>query len=194
MHAYTSALQIRCTGERGAARRTARLTSARATRPISQIMRTAHVVAAVSALLVLTSCGSAVRHSSSVTSEDHPSQQMLPSIPPLRALDLDFVRSNGVIESVQVDVKAPILNALVQMQVLRGPRRSKEAAVVFDRSNEMTDVAPPPSALSSWSGTLSPSDWIGGCEHDQYSVAIFVMHLDTKEPFLRSDAPSFWCR
>jgi hypothetical protein len=156
-------------------------------------MRAAHVVAAVIALLVLTSCGSAVRHSSSVTSEDQSSQQPL-SIPPLRALGLDFVRSNGVIESVQVDVKAPILNALVQVQVLRGPRRSKEAAVVFDRSNEMTDIAPPPSALSSWSGTLSPSDWIGGCEHDQYSVAIFVMHRDTKEPFLRSDAPSFRCR
>ncbi len=112
-------------------------------------------------------------------------------------LDLDFVRSNGAIESVQVDVKGPITNASAEVQVLRG---LTDRAVVYDRVVHLTDFSPQPSgtpysvALSSWAGSLSPDEWDDGCDHEQYRVAASVSRTDTNEPIMHTESPAFWCR
>jgi hypothetical protein len=107
------------------------------------------------------------------------------------------VLSDGAVSSLGVTVDAPIQNGKVELQVLRG---TNETTVVFDRVFHMTDLSVPASppegavARSTWSGTLSPSDWAGGCQHDQYKVSISVVASDTNAPFMSSSAPWFWCK
>ena len=54
--------------------------------------------------------------------------------------------------------------------------------IVFQEQSALTDIAPPPTgspgtvALSTWSGTLSPPDWTGGCQEDElYNVSAVVV-------------------
>jgi hypothetical protein len=78
---------------------------------------------------------------------------------------------------------AAIRDATLQLQVLRTQDRvcpacsNAEHQVVYQEQVPMTNIASPANgpagvvALSTWSGTLSPSDWDGGCQNDFYTVA-----------------------
>jgi hypothetical protein len=96
---------------------------------------------------------------------------------------LDFTRSVQQIASINVTVNAPIRDGTMQLQVLRGnpygPASGRK--VVFHEQIPMTNIASPANeptgvvALSTWSGTLSPSDWDGGCQNMLYTVAAVVV-------------------
>ncbi len=98
-------------------------------------------------------------------------------------ITLDFTRNDGQVTSVNVTANAPIRDATLWLQVLRATDRHCPACSgtehydVFQEQVPMTNIASPadgPSgvvALSTWSGTLSPTDWDGGCQNTYYTVA-----------------------
>lgn len=96
-------------------------------------------------------------------------------------MTLDLTHGAQGITSIDVTVNAPIRDATTLLQVITGspyghivsPATRK---IVFQEQKPMTNIASPASgpngtvALSTWSGTLSPSDWTGGCQHALYEV------------------------
>lgn len=89
---------------------------------------------------------------------------------------LTLVPDDGTFGStVHVTVDAPVGNATLKLQVLREPSEpgtnpSTEASqVVYEEQVPMTEVTKGDNAmgdnpLSTWSGSLSTSDWSGGCQ------------------------------
>jgi hypothetical protein len=110
---------------------------------------------------------------------------------------LDFVRNDGEITSVAVTVNASLGDTAMLLRVLRGnphgPERTSDdfaqgRDVVFEKQLPMRNIPSSmiPSqaegdrgsfALSTWSGTLFPHDWIGGCQKALYSVTAWVSAL-----------------
>jgi hypothetical protein len=99
-----------------------------------------------------------------------------PAFTPIR---LDFTRGAQGITSIGVTVNAPDRDAHLRLQVLRGNPYGPDSGrqVVFEgQSVPMTNIRSPAEgphgtvALSTWSGTLSPSDWDGGCQNALYAV------------------------
>lgn len=98
-------------------------------------------------------------------------------------INLNFTRNGLTISSIAVTVNSSIADATLQLQVLRTQDHvcpacsNAEHQIVFQEQVPMSQIASPASgptgtvALSTWSGTLSPSDWDGGCLNDSYSVA-----------------------
>jgi hypothetical protein len=94
-------------------------------------------------------------------------------------ITLQFTRGGQGITSINVTVNSPIRDATMRLQVLRGnpygPNSNRQ--VVFQEQMPMANISSPAEgppgivALSAWSGTLSPSDWDGGCQDGLYSVA-----------------------
>jgi len=94
---------------------------------------------------------------------------------------VNFTREGGAVTSIDVTVNAPTREATMLLQVITGspyghivsPATRK---IVFQEQEPMTNIASPATgpagtvALSTWSGTLSPSDWTGGCQHALYEV------------------------
>jgi hypothetical protein len=94
---------------------------------------------------------------------------------------LDFTRGSEGITSIRLTVNAPTRDATTLLQVITGspyghivsPATRK---VVFQEQVPMTNIADPAQgpngtvALSTWSGTLAPGDWDGGCQHGPYEV------------------------
>ncbi len=157
-----------------------------ATRPAPRVTRrrTALALAACIAVAAL-----AVVFSGVLTSS-HAAQQHQATIAPrstrplgYEPITLDFTRGGQQITSINVTVNAPIRDATLQLQVLRTQDRvcpacsNAEHHVVFQEQVPMTNIASPAEgppgvvALSTWSGTLSPSNWDGGCQNAFYTVA-----------------------
>jgi hypothetical protein len=99
--------------------------------------------------------------------------------PGFTALTLRLTHGAQGITSIDVTVKAPGRGADMLLQVLRGNPYGPDFGrqVVFQgHPVPMTDIASPADgppgtvALSTWSGTLSPSDWDGGCQNALYAV------------------------
>lgn len=98
-------------------------------------------------------------------------------------MTLDFMRGAEGISSINVTVNAPTADATMRLQVLRGSSDDPDSnrQIVFQEQVPMTNIAAPaqgPSgvvALSSWSGTLAPSDWDGGCQNMLYTVSAEVV-------------------
>lgn len=96
-------------------------------------------------------------------------------------MTLNITREGQTITSIGVTVNAPTRDATMLLQVITGspyghivsPATRK---IVFQEREPMTNIASPATgpagtaALSTWSGTLSPSDWTGGCQHALYEV------------------------
>jgi hypothetical protein len=96
-------------------------------------------------------------------------------------MNLQFTHSGSEIRAIAVTVNAPTRDATMLLQVITGspyghivsPATRK---IVFQEQVPMTNIVSPASgpngtaALSTWSGTLSPSDWDGGCQHALYEV------------------------
>ena len=106
---------------------------------------------------------------------------------PLQFSPIDFALTrdaNGQLTSIDVTVRAATLGGTAQVQVVRGPIEGQETAspsqVVFQEQVPMTDISSPPNAspgavpLSSWSGTLSPTTWNGGCQGGPYELTVTV--------------------
>jgi hypothetical protein len=91
---------------------------------------------------------------------------------------LRLTRSGQRVTSLAVTVNAPTHETTMQLQVLRGSPDGPDSnrTVVFEEQVPMTNIASPangPSgtvALSTWSGTLTPTDWDGGCQNALYTV------------------------
>ena len=103
---------------------------------------------------------------------------------------LSFVRNGQSLASIAATIQAPIGGATMRLQVLRTepsqllPAMNHvpgSAQIVFQEQAAMTDISPPPTgpggtvALSTWSGTLSPTDWTGGCQDELYNVSAVVV-------------------
>jgi hypothetical protein len=155
--------------------------------------------AAAIAFLALTLGGSMTRQTP-LGGSTRPHTPLVPRghAPAYRPIALQFVRSGGALASIHVVVQAPIRNAVVRLQVLRGLRAR---AVVFRQSAHLSNIASPrpgppgTEALARWSAVLLPSQWNGGCEHARYTVAISVSRsgLPSQGAALVIEAPPFRC-
>lgn len=106
--------------------------------------------------------------------------------PQFSAINLDFTRPGEGIKSIAVTINAPTLGGTALLQVVRDAGAGLTLGdlaggrLVFQKEVPMTDIASPESgppgtqALSSWSGTLSTSDWDGGCERGRYVITVKV--------------------
>jgi hypothetical protein len=114
-------------------------------------------------------------------------QSALPAEPPhFLPIDLNFTRGDQGITSIGVTINASTLGGTALLQVVRGANADISqdnlagGQVVFKEQVPMTDLASPKSgppgtqALSTWSGTLSPSDWDGGCQKAKYVITVKV--------------------
>jgi hypothetical protein len=99
-------------------------------------------------------------------------------------LTLDFTRGSEGITSIGVTINAATLGGTALLQVVRGvpdsPQSVTSDQVAFQEQVPMTNIVSPPSGppgtviLSTWSGTLSPSAWGGGCENTAYVIDVKV--------------------
>jgi hypothetical protein len=91
--------------------------------------------------------------------------------------------SAGTLSSVTVTVNPDIADASVRVQVLHSDATTYANAyaaesagsdqVVFQEQGPATNTSTAGAAgASTWSGTLSPSDWNGGCQSGLYRIAV----------------------
>lgn len=98
-------------------------------------------------------------------------------------LSLSFTRdSSGALTSINVTASSAFLDQTANIQVIHGyvatPQDATPSQVVFQEEVPLTNIITPASgppgtvALSTWSGTLSPSDWTGGCQSGTYQISV----------------------
>ena len=114
-------------------------------------------------------------------------QGALPAEPPhFLPINLDLTHGAQGITSIGVTINASTLGGTARLQVVRVKRVDITETslaggnVVFQQQVPMTNLATPGSGpvgtqpLSTWSGTLSPSDWDGGCQSAKYVITVKV--------------------
>jgi hypothetical protein len=104
--------------------------------------------------------------------------------PYFNPLELQFKHNGGRLTSIDATVNAATLGGTVLIQVVQGqidgPESAAQGKIVFQDRFPMTDLSSPVSGppglelLSTWSGTLSPSDWTGGCGSGPYEITVQV--------------------
>lgn len=106
----------------------------------------------------------------------------------------DYKFSGGKLSSIALTVRsANITDATMQLQVVHSDSssvadaRSGSTQVVFQEQAAMTNNgAPAPDAAhATWSGTLSTSDWKGGCQAGLYQIqtAVYQAGSSIADPF-----------
>jgi len=98
-------------------------------------------------------------------------------------VELDFARDAKSLSEIAVTLTAPYRHAKAHLRVMRGNpfggfagAPTLDRRLVFQAHVRMKNIAAPDEgppgtvALSTWSGTLIPSDWDGGCEKALYGV------------------------
>jgi len=98
-------------------------------------------------------------------------------------VELDFARDAKSLSEIAVSLTAPYRDAKAHLRVMRGNpfggfagAPTLDRRLVFQAHVRMKNIAAPDEgppgtvALSTWSGTLIPSDWDGGCEKALYGV------------------------
>jgi hypothetical protein len=115
-------------------------------------------------------------------------------MPPLfvEVLLKQAVRQHGRIVSVRADVAAGFPDAHFVLRVVHN------STIVYEHRAAMTNVENPKStdgrvALSTWSGTLYPRLWKGGCGPGIYTVIVHEMPLQS-EQIKESGGFKFLCR
>jgi hypothetical protein len=100
-------------------------------------------------------------------------------------LTLHLHRSGGRVESVDVTVNGYVRDAVMRVQILRGNPLGNSGPgpnhpAVFTEQVRMTNL-PSHGAfpartfpLATWTGTLKPGDWRGGCLKKQYEVSVEI--------------------
>jgi hypothetical protein len=108
-------------------------------------------------------------------------------LPSFLPISLTFTRDAGTITAIAVTVNSSLADALMQLQVRRSEAsqlpvaNNADSQVVFQEQVPLSGVSAPPSGpagsviLSTWSGSLSPNDWDGGCESALYSIRAVVV-------------------
>jgi hypothetical protein len=99
------------------------------------------------------------------------------------ALELDFARDGTTVSAIAVTLNAPFRDAKAHLRVMRGnpfggdsDAPTLDRHVVFQTHMRMKNIVSPEqgppgaAALSTWSGTLTPGDWHGGCQKALYQV------------------------
>ena len=101
--------------------------------------------------------------------------------PYFNPLELQFSHDGDRLTSIDVTVNAATLGGTARIRVVQGViDEGHTGQVVFQGTVPMTDIASPVSGppglelLSTWSGTLSPSDWTGGCGRGPYEITVQV--------------------
>jgi hypothetical protein len=125
-------------------------------------------------------------------------------------LTLHFRRSGSRVSSIKVSVTTPYRASVLRLLVLRGsplgdagPARNHPA--VFQERVRMTNLPghgdlPAGLPLATWTGTLSPAAWKGGCENKRYEVYAEIRpaklppkHVSTPQ-FENLGSPWFRCQ
>ena len=93
-------------------------------------------------------------------------------------------RTGGRITSIKVTVNAPAHDSVLRVFVLRGSELGRSGPApthpaVFAERVRMTNLPghgdlPAGLPLATWTGTLSPTDWRGGCQNKQYEVYVEI--------------------
>jgi hypothetical protein len=105
----------------------------------------------------------------------------------------EFRGSDHSITSIAVRIRATTSNATLRLQVFRSetsqppPPSSDNAGsqIVFQEQIPMTDLESPlpDGTLSTWDGTLRPSDWNGGCHDALYRIETTVYPVGNSSPW-----------
>lgn len=117
-----------------------------------------------------------------------------------RGMTLDFTRSGQAITSIDVTVRAYIPNAVMRLQVFRSdssqpPVNYTSSQLVYQEQAPMTNLAfPLMGEQAEWSGSLSPSDWNGGCQNALYMVWAEWVPAGTSFDGTPSSEGSAWFR
>jgi hypothetical protein len=88
----------------------------------------------------------------------------------------EYVHSGGALSSIAVTLNPNVANASVQLQVVHSDATSYakayagNAQVVFQEQVSTTTPPASSSGQSTWSGTLTPSNWSGGCQNGLYAI------------------------
>lgn len=92
-------------------------------------------------------------------------------------LDYIVTRTDGAISSIAVTVRGEVADSTAHLQVrMQGTHSSGAGRVVFSRTVSLNSTPSPPvrGLVSEWTGTLSPSDWDGGCQDAVYWLVVHV--------------------
>jgi hypothetical protein len=156
----------------------ARAGKRRARLPLGRVVLAAAVCVAAAGLAAFLSGASRSTHSGGT-----PPPPMGPG-PHFESLKLHMTPASGRLTSIDVTVNAATLGGTVLVEVVKNHVASPENAtpdqIVFQERVPMTDIPSPVSGppglelLSTWSGTLSPGDWKGGCEDGPYVIYVQV--------------------
>ncbi len=176
IYAYATAGAQRSSSRRLSAWRNRRLP--RTPKRMVAILGSAAICAAGAAVVVVGMVGGG--GSRAVTQALRPTGGGLVS--PSISTSVNYNRSGGALSSIAVTLTPDVADASIQLQVIHSDAStyaeaySQEyagnAAVVFE---EQVPATPTPSTtssrhLSTWSGTLSPSQWSGGCQSGLYRI------------------------
>jgi hypothetical protein len=120
-------------------------------------------------------------------------------------ITLSFTRGGQGLTAIDVTVNAATLGGTAQLEVVRGVIEGRPEAspsqVVYQEQVPMTNLSSPSSGppgtvvLSTWSGTLSPRDWAGGCQKGPYEITVKVSpaHPTTGARGEYAESGSFSC-
>ena len=94
-----------------------------------------------------------------------------------------LTRSGQMVTSIAITfTDAHFTDATLALEVI-----GRDGQVVFEERVPMTNTGStvPETAVSTWSGTLSPSDWAGGCQNALYTLrfAVYPTGLSLDDPF-----------
>jgi hypothetical protein len=129
----------------------------------------AAICAAVVALVATGTLGGGTTHPVRPTSSLHGDQVG-------GGLQISYFHSGGALSSIAVTLTPNVANASIQVRVVHSDATSYaeayagSAQVVFQEQVSTTTPPASSSAFSTWSGTLSPSDWNGGCQSGLYQI------------------------
>ena len=105
------------------------------------------------------------------TTRTHPSGGGLDA--PYDSLSVTPNRNDdGTLASISVTVKPDIANATSEIEVIHADTPNTGTTEVVFREQVSTTPLPGPDGLSTWSGTLYPSDWTGGCQSGLYGIRV----------------------
>lgn len=121
----------------------------------------------------------ALGHGASVSSQ--PSASLFPSG---NAMSVSYNRSggasssvgSGALSSVDVTVNPSMADATIEIEVLYSSASTgadvtaANSQVVYQKQVSATNTASTVNGLSTWSGTLTPSEWSGGCQSGIYNI------------------------
>lgn len=122
-------------------------------------------------------------------------------------LTVNLSRHGHQISSITVTANSTTRDATMRLLVLRGspygkPGRAPNHPAVFTERVQMNnlpspgDVPPGSFPRATWTGTLSPSDWRGGCQKKLYEVFLQIgpAHTSPSAEGERLGSPWFHCK